>query len=425
MNKFIILFMFFAFPAFANMQIQKIETDIGITALLLENKTNPIVSVRINFSTGSAYDAKNKQGLSDLYAAVLDKGAGDYDAGEFQQQLFENSIDMEFSSSTEDFSISLKTLKSNYQSAFSLLRESLQNPHFPKDEVELAKKQIAASIKINQEQPSNEIFTYFKKAVFGDHPYGYGDNDILHDINGLSVWDLKEYKKRFAKDNIIIGISGDINEAEVKEIIERTFAFLPQNTPQKKLAPAVYKLLPETEIIHRDSKQSAIMFGLPWVNRKSKEFFTGYILNYILGGSGMDSALMQGLREKQGLTYGISTFLAEYKEISMLMGYAVSSPINAQKLITQAKDLMANFTISEQQLNQAKSYLIGAFPLTLVSTMTTANLLITIQEYDLGLDYFTKRNEYINNVSVDEINNFAKKILDITNMDFIIIGESK
>ncbi len=423
MIRIILLLVMISFPVSASVIVHEVKTDIGINAYLVENKTNPIISVRINFATGNVNDGINKQGLSDLYAMLLSTGAGENDSEEFQEKLYGNSISLGFSAYTEDFKISLKTLKENYKTAFMLLRDSLEAPHLENKDIENFKKQIITSIKIKQEQPKNEIFSLFKKEIFGNHPLGFGDEDVLRDIGSITKKDLKNYKKRFAKDNIIIGVSGDITPQELKQIIEETFAFLPAVAMQEKPVVPEFIKNSETVVVKRDSRQSAVMFGVPWVMREDKDFFTSYLLNYIFGGAGLNSVLMQDLREKQGLTYGISSFVSEYDKISVLMGYGVSSPDKALPLIDRVKNVVANLMINQKQLDDAKSYLIGAFPLTFASAMATAELLVVIQKYNLGLDYINKRNEYINAVTLENINELAKKYLSVNNINFIMIGE--
>ncbi len=427
MIRVVFFLLFFSLPSLslASIVVQEVKTDIGITAFLVENHTNPIVSVKLSFATGSAYDGAGKQGLSLLYSQLLDKGAGEFDAQEFQTELYNNSIRLGFHAYTEEFEASLKTLKSNYKKGFDLLALSLSEPRLPKADIVTLKKQIISDIKIKQEQPKNEIFSYFKKEVFGNHPYGYGELDVLRDISSITKPDLANYKKRFAKDNILIGVSGAITAKELKKVIEETLSFLPASSIQPALPEPEFLFHKSTVVIHRDSQQSAIMFGLPWVERKSKEFFTGYLLNYILGGSGLDSVLMQELREKQGLTYSISTFVSEYRKLSLLFGFATTSSDKASQLIANTKKVLGDFIITQAQLDKAKNYLIGAFPLTFTSTMATADLLVTMQRYELGLDYLSIRNDYIQSVSLDDIILFKKQYLDKAEIDFIKIGENK
>ncbi len=423
MIRTILLLLIFSFPAFAMEKIIHVKTDIGIDALLVENDTNPIISARIRFETGAVNDAKDKQGLSQLYAAILDKGAGDMDAQEFQRQMYENSISIDFSAGTEDFAISLQSLSSDYEKAFSLLADCLYLPHLPQEEIPLLKQQILSQIKIQQEKPSSEIFSRFKGKIFGNSPYGYGLLEKSQSVPNLTKEDLENYKKRFGKDNILITVSGDISASELKRLIEKTFAPLAQKSEQISVPPVKFIKKDGVLEIKKQSPQSAVMFALPWIERRDKDFFTGYILNYLLGGAGLDSTLMQELREKQGLTYGTSSFIYEISGMSLLMGYGLTSTDNAEPLIAGMKKVLNNFSVTQEQLDNAKSYMIGGFPLTFVSTMDTASLLMTIQKYDLGLDYFEKRNGYINAVTLDDINSMAKKYLNTNNADFILMGE--
>ena len=416
--------MLFTLNVVAAPKVQEVRAqETGIKALLVENRANPIISVVIAFKTGGANDAIDKQGLSDLMAGTLERGAGDMNAEEFARILYEKSIQISFSASKESFIIRLQTLRNNYKEAFAILRKVLLLPHFKVDEIDKAKEEIKATIALQKESPSSEIMEMLLKEIFLSHPYSYGNDEVLSSLANITRFDLQGYMARFAKDNMLLSVSGDISAVELKSIIDVTFDFMAEKSVGNNISKPEFSVKSEPVIIKKDTPQSVVVYSIPWIKRSDEGFYAGFVLNYILGGAGMESVLMKELREKEGLTYGASSFLAEFAETSVMIGTASVAKENSQKAVGVVKKILSEVEISEYQLTDAKDYLTGAFPLMFTSNMDTANMLYIMQKYNLGNDYLLKRNDYIKSVTLDDINALAKKMLDVKKSTFVVMGE--
>ena len=170
------------------------------------------------------------------------------------------------------------------------------------------------------------------------------------------------------------------------------------------------------------------MMAQKGVNRTDKDWFTAQLLNYTLGGGGFSSRLMEEIRVKRGLTYGISTSIIDYIYGPLMLGQASVDINKIDETVSVIKaqwQQMANTGLTAQELANAKSYLIGSLPLSLSSTDAIASILVQMQEDGLPPYYLDHRADDINAVTLEQINSFAKTYLDPTNLTIAIAGPTK
>ena len=175
----------------------------------------------------------------------------------------------------------------------------------------------------------------------------------------------------------------------------------------------------------KDLRQSSILFAGKGISKKDPYFYPAYVMNYILGGGGFFSRLTTEIREKKGLVYSVYSYLYRYDKYDFFSGGAQTSNENVDKVIKIIKDELnkvKNKGVTEKELNDAKNYLINSYVLRLDSNKKVASILLNTQMDGLGTDFFKKRNDYINSVSLEDIKEVAKKILDEKQIFFLIIG---
>jgi len=174
-----------------------------------------------------------------------------------------------------------------------------------------------------------------------------------------------------------------------------------------------------------DTPQSVVIFGQKGIKREDNDFFAAYVLNHILGGSGFGSKLMQELREKNGLTYGISTYLVNWENADLLLGQFSSSNDTAYKAISIVKDVwkkLVNEGVSPKELQDAKTFLTGAYPLRFDGNSRIANILVGMQMQGLSINYIRNRNNKINDVSLEDLKRVASSLLKEDELYFVIVG---
>ena len=162
------------------------------------------------------------------------------------------------------------------------------------------------------------------------------------------------------------------------------------------------------------------------MGRNDPNYFSARILNYVLGGGGFQSRLYKEVREKKGLVYSIYSYLRPYEEEGIIIGgfqtrnKTVKETMN--KVIDEWKKISKN-GITKNDLNDAKTYYKGSFSRNYTNTLSISKLLTVVQYYSLGEDYFKKRNQIIDQINLNEINNYASTLFDPESLYFMIVGK--
>jgi len=178
-------------------------------------------------------------------------------------------------------------------------------------------------------------------------------------------------------------------------------------------------------VIRRQIPQSVVLFGEQGVKRTDPDWYAAYVMNYVLGGGGFSSRLMTEVRVKRGLAYGVSTGLSPYQHGALLDGgTATRNEKTAQSiaLIRSEWQRMAEGGITPQELADAKTYLIGSYPLQMDSTASIASILVAIQMDNLGIDYLDRRAALIDKISAEDVQRVAKRLLDSKALTFVVVG---
>tara|TARA_B100000674_G_scaffold489183_1_gene502731 strand:- start:325 stop:1440 length:1116 start_codon:yes stop_codon:yes gene_type:complete len=360
---------------------------------------------------------------------MLDEGAGGIDSKSFQAELQNKSIRMSFVAGRDTFRGSLKTLNTHRDRAVELLSLALSQPHFDAEPLERMRQQSLVSLNRRATNPNYIAGRTWATAVFGSHPYALPSNGTEKSLKAITRHDLIDaVKSRFARNLLVIGVSGDITSAELEPLLDQAFGAL----PARKDLPSIPEVEPDfrgnTYVVDLDVPQSAILFGQRGLRRDDPHWYTGLVMNYILGGGGFSSRLYREVREKRGLAYSVGTDLHPMRLTALISGGAGTNNENVAeslKIIQTEWRRMRFDGVTEQELSQAKSYLTGSFPLRLSSTDRIARMLVSIQYHDLGIDYIDRRVSYIKAVTRDDIAKLARELLDPDRLTFVIVGKPR
>ena len=208
--------------------------------------------------------------------------------------------------------------------------------------------------------------------------------------------------------------------------LDHIFGDLPANASLAPVADANPPLGPTQEIIEMDVPQSVAQFGHRGIARKDDDFIPAYMLNYIIGGGGFSSRLMEEVREKRGLAYSVHSNLFPFQHGAVFVGnVATKNEAVGQSLEVIESELrrLAEQGPTAEELANAKSYLTGAYALRFESSSSIANQLLWIQIEDLGIDYVNHRNELIEAVSLEDIKRVAKRLIEADRLITTIVGK--
>lgn len=413
-------------PAHA-MKIQTIKSPGGIEAWLVEEHAVPMMAMRFAFEGGSSQDPTGNEGLANFLSAMLDEGAGDLKSREFQERMEEISMRMRYEDSKDAFYGNFETLTANRDEAAKLLKLALNNPRFDTDAVERIRQQLQAALAYAARNPEKVALNEWYAVAFEGHPYARPSAGTEETVAKITGDDLEGYRKRiFAKDTLKVVAVGDINAEQLGALLDEVFGDLPATAD----LVAVSKTSPvaggRQKVVEMNVPQSVAVFGLGAMERKDPDFIPTFVLNHILGGGGFASKLMEEVREKRGLAYSVYTYVYPYQHTSIFSG----SVATRNEAIGESLDVireefkqMAENGPTQTELDNAKKYLIGSYPLRFDTNAKIASQLLGLRMDDFGPEYIDNRNDMMAAVTLDDVKRVAKRLLNTDDLIVTIVGK--
>lgn len=420
------LILFAALPARAGVDIQTVTSEGGFKAWLVENHSIPFVALELRFKGGASLDLPGKEGASNLMVGLLEEGAGDMDARDFARATEELAASFEFDQSDDAVSVSARFLTENSDQAVELLRAALTQPRFDADAIERVRAQVISNIKSDLKTPRDIASLAFSELVFGDHPYGRPKTGTLDSVAVLSRDDLiTAHQGALAKDRVYVSAVGDIDAAQLADLMDRLLGDLPE-TGAPLVGTADLNFPGGVKVVPFDTPQSVAIFAQKGIDREDPDFFPAFVLDLILGGGSFESRLMQEVREKRGLTYGVYSYLADKDQAKLWMGSVASANDRVAQAVQVIRDEWARLAeqgVTQQELDDAKTYLTGSYPLHFDSNASIARIMVGMQMDDMPVDYIVTRNDKVEAVTLEDVNRVAKKLLDPEHLTFVVVGQ--
>ena len=396
------------------MKIQTVKSPGGIEAWLVEEHSVPLIAMRFAFEGGNSQDPAGKEGVANFLTAMMDEGAGDLTAIQFQERMEEIAMRMGFEDSRDSFYGSFETLTENLDEAVQLLRLAINEPRFDPDAMERIRGQLLTSLAFAAKDPDRVAAHEWFAAAFPDHPYGRPAVGTEESLATITRDDLEKYRKRvFAKDTLKIAVVGDIDAETLGKVLDRVFGDLPEKADLEPIPFVEPKKGGDVHVIEMPVPQSVATFGLAGIPRKDPDF---------------TSRLMEEVREKRGLAYSVYSYLQPYQHTAIFAGgVATKNEEIGQSLEVIRAELqrMATEGPTPEELENAKSYLIGSYPLRFDTNAKIANQLLGIMQDGLGQDYIEKRNSLIEAVTLEDVKRAAKRILETDNLIMTVVGQPK
>jgi len=414
-----------ALPARA-IDIQEVTSPGGIDAWLVQESSIPFVAIEIIFEGGATLDLPGKRGATNLMMALLEEGSGDLDARGFQEALEGLAASFGFEANDDSVSVSAVFLTENRDEAMALLRDALISPNFDDDAIERVRGQVQAILRSDARSPNSIARAAFDAAAYGDHPYGTSLSGTAETVAGLTRADLFDaHRNALVKGRVHVGAAGDISAAELGALIDDLLGALPEDGPDMP-ERVEFGLSGGTTVVPFETPQSVALFGHAGIERDDDDFFAAFLLNEILGGGGLESRLMREVREKRGLTYGVYSYLVPKDLTEAYLGQVASANGRIAEAITVIRDQWALLTsegVSVEELEKAKTYLTGAYPLRFDGNADIAGILVGMQYVGLGTEYVVNRNDLLNAVTLDDVNRVARELLNPEGLHFVVVGQ--
>jgi zinc protease len=414
-----------ALPANA-MKIQKVTSKKGIEAWLVEDHSRPILSMQFAFVSGSAQDPDGKPGVATFVSGMLDEGSGDLDSEAFQNRLEDLAAKFSATASQDHMTVTFQALTQNRQESLKLLQSAITSPHFEPKDAERIREQIVANLRAEEKDPNKVAVNEWFKLAFGQHAYSRPVLGTLESVAAITPADLHAYvKKNFARDNLKVAVVGDIDAAQLGDALDFVFGSLPEKSDRVPVADVSWDKTAKQRVVQMPNPQSVVQFGFEGLKRADPDFIPAYILNYVVGGGGFSSKLMQEVREKRGLAYSVYTYLYPLEHAGIFMGGVATENKSVNQslgLIKTELEHAASEGLTEAELRTAKDYLIGSFALRFDTSGKIAQQLLSIQLDNLGADYIDRRNGEIEAVTVDDIKRVAKRLMGPKSLIVTVAG---
>ena len=416
---------FAASAAQAEIDIKQVTSPGGINAWVVEEPSIPFVALEIRFRGGAALDAPGKRGAINLMTGLLEEGAGDMSAQEFQTAREALAASYSFRSFDDTISISARFLTENKDEALELLRKALVDPRFDQDALDRVRAQVLSGIAGDEKDPNSIAGATLDAMAFGDHPYGSSRDGTVESVAALTRDDiLAAHRNTLTRDRLYVAVVGDTTAETVGALLDELLGELPA-TGVPSPEDADFALEGGITVVDFETPQSVALFGHKGLKRDDDDFFAAFILNHILGGAGFESRLMQEVREERGLTYGISTFLVPMFHAEMMLGQVASSNETIAEAIEVTRNewaRMANEGVSAEELASAKTYLTGEYPLRFDGNDEIAKIMVGMQMVGLSPDYVVNRNDFVEAITLDEINRVASELMQPDDLHFVVVG---
>ncbi len=390
-----------------------------------EDHTVPMVAVTIALPAGSVYDPRGKEGVAAFTAYMFNEGAGQLRSEAYQAEIANRAIQLNMSPDRDWLILSFSALTAQAKDAFRLVALALAHPRFDADAVDRVRAQMIQSIEQDQSDPAAVAANRFYRVYFGDHPYAHPIGGEIASLARIKSADLKAFAAtHWVKDGARIAVAGDIDAATLTALLKATFDPLSAATPPAP-PPVVRAGMPGETVVSMNVPQPTAIFGLPGFTRADKDYLAGYVANYIVGGGDFSSRLTYEVREKRGLTYGISTGFSDFHKGGMVIGQVATRLDAMDTSLGVVRSVLADYAArgpTPAELADAKTYLTGSYPLAFASNANIASQLNTFERAGLPIDYVARRNGIIASLTLADVKRAAARLFDPKRLTVVVGG---
>jgi zinc protease len=413
----------------AAMDIQRRVLDNGLIVLHVKRDNIPVMVATLLVRAGQADEPADKAGLASLTASLLSEGTSTRTSEQVSEDVEFIGANLSASAGSDYTTVSLSVLKRHMDKGFELFSDVLLHPAFQDSEVSRKKSQFLAAIQQNQEDPDYLVTRAFDRAIFGGNPYGHPSEGTPESLPEITRGDiLSFYQTHYVPNGSVLALVGDISEDEVDSFIQRYLKDWNGGPPPGRQLTAPPPTESRTITIDRDITQANILMGHLGVTRGNPDYYALSVMNYIFGGGGFSSRLMESVRDRMGLAYSIYSAFVPDKDDGEFFTSVQTKNASARTVIDETvrqMRLIASKEVTEQELADAKSYLIGSFPRRLETLGRIAGFLVAVEYYGLGMDYPEKYPQYIERVTRQDVLRVAKKYLHPDRLTMVVVGNIK
>lgn len=405
--------------------VRSIVSPSGIEAWLVSDSTVPMIVLRAYWRGGSAIEPERLTGVTGVMTDMLTEGAGAMDANAFKERLEELNMSLGFAAGWDGVGMSLTTLSENRDAAVEMARLALHEPRFDAEPLDRIKRQMLVGIRARDTNPGYIANLALDQALYAGHPYARRTS--RESVAAIDVASLRERRAAlFNRATLQITIVGDVDAETAGQMIDRIFSALPQGARPPEPSDVAFSA--PTPLIVRDlpQPQSLVLFAAPGIQDEDPDWIPLAVANYILGGGGFSSRLMDQVREQRGLVYGIGTGASVRDHAAMIRGSAQTENGDVRQAIEVTRAEMARLYrdgATQAEVNDAITYLTGSFALDLDSNSKIASIVHGYQTAGRDVGYINRRNELIRAVTLADVNRVIRRLLNPDAFTFVVVGQ--
>lgn len=404
----------------AGLNPKRVVLDNGVTVIAKANHTNPTVSTLVGVKTGAYADPPDRDGTAALCARVLDRGTVTRSPDQIADDLDGRGASLSVIAGRHQMALAATCLADDFSAVLALVADVARHPRFADSEIATRRETLITSIRQEEDNPASVAADAFMKALYGDHPYGRKVRGSVAGVEAVRRQDLVRFhQKGFEPNNITVIIVGDIEEAAAVAAVTKVFG---DWAPSAKQAPAI--VVPDAPVVKARSQvsvpmagksQADVVYGFTGIRRADPDYTAMSVMNNALGQYAIGGRLGDSIREKQGMAYYVYSSLdATFGQGPFSIRAGVSAA-NIEKTIASIDAELKSIIdtgFTAQEIDESKSYMIGAMPRQLETNAAIASFLLSIDTFGLGLDYDQRLPDLIAAVTRDSANAAAKRLLD-------------
>jgi zinc protease len=409
--------------------LQRMTLSNQLVLLVSEEHSLPFVTLQILLDGGSRRDPSGEEGIARLTAKGLLLGTARRTEKIINEDLDYMGASLSSSGGRDYAALTMRVLKKDLERGLDLFLEVLTQPVFPPGEVKREIQKTLAAIQAAEDQPEEVAEKAFQENLFLSGPYRHPVEGTKTSLPLLTPEIVSRfYRQHYHPNGSILAVAGDITLQEIKS------QFIPrlEKWPKGQISGAtqanVFAKGPKTVKIDRMLAQANIILGHAGVSRDNPDFYALTVMNYILGGGGFSSRLMEEIRNKKGLAYSVYSFLDPGKLRGSFQIALQTKNVSARDAISIAREQMKRIQeepVAEKELEAARKYLIGSFPMRMDTQGKLVNFLLQVEYYGLGLDYPERYSQLIQGITRQDVLRVSRKYLQPENCILVVVANQK
>lgn len=403
-------------------------TKSGIDVLFIERHSLPTVHLQLLIKAGGALDPKGREGTANLTASLLDEGTGSRSSQQIAEAIDFIGASLSASASPESTVISLNVLKKDLKTGMELFSDVLLHPAFPEEELKRVRQQIIGGLIAEEDEPEAVAHKAWQELVYGAHPFHHPTEGYRESLPAITREDLIAFHHRYYQPRLaIVAVVGDLTRKEVERLLADYLGKWKNSDQQAPPAvPVPEPTAPQTKLIDKELTQSTIILGHLGLSRNHPDYYAVSVMNYILGGGGFSSRLMKQIRDNQGLVYGLSSGFSAMKAGGSFSIDLQTKNATANQALAETMKVIGQFQAdgaTQQELDEAKAYLIGSFPLRMDTNAKLVGLLTSLEFYNLGLGYLNDYPKKIAAVTLADVKRVAARYIHPDRMTMVVVAK--